>query len=200
MRGVLALVIATRRVDRVLEFPGAGRDQCNARLGAADRDTAGARSTDQRPRKADTTPATIDLDAIAERGYLRILVAPSRTHFETVDGRHHGRAVDAGVALARAISEQTAKDVTAVFIETREDQLVAALLAGKGDVAANVLLTFARDEQVAFAPPIKTGIREVVVTGDGSRRWSASRTSAAAPSTSARTAITTRACSASTNN
>ncbi len=29
-----------------------------------------------------------------------------------------------------------------------------ALLAGRGDVAANLLLTFARDEQVAFAPPI----------------------------------------------
>jgi membrane-bound lytic murein transglycosylase MltF len=105
-----------------------------------------------------------DLDAIVERGYLRILVAPSGTFFETVAGRHHGVAVDAGVALARELSIGTAREVSAVFIETREDQLVASLLAGKGDVAANVLQTFARDEQVAFAPPIKAGIREVVVT------------------------------------
>ena len=68
------------------------------------------------------------------------------------------------------------------------------MLAGKGDVAANLLLTFERDEQVAFATPIETGIRELVVTGPGTRRWSASRTSAAAPSTCARTAITTPAC------
>ena len=109
-------------------------------------------------------PLSGDLDAIIERGYLRILVAPSRTHFQTVDGRHHGRAVDAGVALARKLSEDAKRDVAPVFIETREDQLITSLLAGKGDVAANLLLTVARDEQVAFAPPIKTGIRELVVT------------------------------------
>lgn len=105
-----------------------------------------------------------DLDAIIGRGYLRILVAPSRAHFETVDGRHRGRAVDAGVALAARLSEEAKREITPVFIETREDQLIPSLLANKGDVAANLLLTFTRDEQVAFAPPIRTGIRELVVT------------------------------------
>jgi membrane-bound lytic murein transglycosylase MltF len=113
-------------------------------------------------------PLTGDLDAVVDRGYLRILVAPSRTHFETVDGRHHGRAVDAGVALARKLADDAKRDVAAVFIETPEDQLIPSLLANKGDVAANLLLTFTRDEQVAFAPPIKTGIRELVVTDVGS--------------------------------
>ena len=113
-------------------------------------------------------PLAGDLDAIIERGYLRILVAPSRTHFETVDGRHRGRAVDAGVALAQKLSEDAKREVAAVFIETREDQLIPSLLASQGDVAANLLLTFTRDEQVVFAPPIKTGIRELVVTDVGS--------------------------------
>ena len=164
MRGVLAMVIATGVLTACSSSPGAGRDQCTP---SSPPSIEIPQAPDQpiSDREKLTDAATIDLDAIAERGYLRILVAPSRTHFETVDGRHHGRAVDAGVALTRAISEQTAKDVKAVFIATREDRLVPDLLAGKGDVAANVLLTFARDEQVAFAPPIKTGIREVVVTG-----------------------------------
>ena len=35
---------------------------------------------------------------------------------------------------------------------------------GTGDVAANLLITFERDDQVAFAPAIKTGIRELVAT------------------------------------
>jgi membrane-bound lytic murein transglycosylase MltF len=113
-------------------------------------------------------PLAGDLDAIVDRGYLRILVAPSRTHFETVDGRHRGRAVDAGIALAQRLSEVAKREVAAVFIETREDQLIPSLLANQGDVAANLLLTFTRDEQVAFAPPIKTGIRELVVTDVGS--------------------------------
>ena len=111
--------------------------------------------------------ALLDLDAIVDRGYVRILVSPSRTYFETVDGRHRGRAVDVGVALAKALGQGRSREVAAVFIATGEDQLIPDLLAGRGDVAANVLLTFARDEQVAFAPPIKTGIRELVVTPAG---------------------------------
>jgi membrane-bound lytic murein transglycosylase MltF len=110
-----------------------------------------------------------DLDAIIDRGYLRILVAPSRTHFETADRRHRGRAVDAGVALAKKLSDDANREVAAVFIETREDQLIPSLLAGKGDVAANLLVTFARDEQVAFAPPIKTDIRALIVVDVGSK-------------------------------
>ena len=118
-------------------------------------------------RERNNPSAKGDLDAIVSRGYLRILVAPSRAHFQTVDGNHRGRAVDAGVALARKISEDAQKEIVPIFIETREDQLIPSLLAGKGDVAANVLLTFERDEQVAFAPPIRTDIRELVVTDAG---------------------------------
>ena len=113
-------------------------------------------------------PLPGDLDAVVDRGYLRILVAPSRTYFETVNGGYRGRAVDVGVALAAELSSKHSREITAVFIETPEDRLVSDLLGGKGDVAANVMLTFTRDEQVAFAPPIKTGIRELVVTDVGS--------------------------------
>ena len=164
MRGVLAMVMATGVLNACSGSPEpAATNATPSSPPPIEIPQAPDQPISDREKLTDT--ATIDLDAIAERGYLRILVAPSRTHFETVDGRHHGRAVDAGVALARAISGQAARDVEAVFIATREDRLVTDLLAGKGDVAANVLLTFTRDDQVAFAPPIKTGIREVVVTG-----------------------------------
>jgi ABC-type amino acid transport substrate-binding protein len=116
------------------------------------------------PREKTNPAFSGDLDAIAARGYVRILVAPSRAYFQTIDGRHRGRAVDAGVALAALMSERAQHAIEPVFIETNEERLVPELLAGKGDVAANVLLTFARDEQVAFAPPIKSGIRELIVT------------------------------------
>jgi membrane-bound lytic murein transglycosylase MltF len=108
---------------------------------------------------------TIDLDAIVERGYLRILVARSGTHFYKHEGAYLGKTVDAGVALAHSMS-RAGKSVKPVFIETHEEDLIPHLLAGKGDVAANLLLTFARDEQVAFAPPIRTGIRELIVTSE----------------------------------
>lgn len=108
--------------------------------------------------------ARIDLDAIADRGYVRVLVARSGTHFYTYEDAHSGKAIDTGVALARAFSDRTGRTITPVFLETREADLISHLLAGKGDIAANLLLTFARDEQAAFAPPIRTGIRELVVT------------------------------------
>ena len=56
-----------------------------------------------------------------------------------------------------------------VFIPTHEDALVANLLAGRGDIAANVRQTFERDDQVAFATPTRIGIRELVVTAPGQR-------------------------------
>jgi membrane-bound lytic murein transglycosylase MltF len=108
---------------------------------------------------------TIDLDGIVERGYLRVLVARSGTHFYRHEGAYLGKTVDAGVALAHSMS-RAGKTVRPVFIETHEQDLIPHLLAGKGDVAANLLLTFARDDQVAFAPPIRTGIRELVVTSE----------------------------------
>lgn len=106
---------------------------------------------------------TIDLDAIVERGYIRVLVARSGTHFYIHEGAHLGKTVDAGVALAQSLS-RAGKTVRPIFIETHEADLIPHLLAGKGDVAANLLLTFERGDQVAFAPPIRTGIRELVVT------------------------------------
>jgi membrane-bound lytic murein transglycosylase MltF len=105
-----------------------------------------------------------DLDAVIERGYLRVLVARSRTHFENNHGQVRGRAVDVGVALAEMLSQRTAAKVSVIFIETVEDALIRDLLAGRGDVAANLRLTFERDDQVAFAPPVRSGIRELVVT------------------------------------
>jgi membrane-bound lytic murein transglycosylase MltF len=104
-----------------------------------------------------------DLDAIIERGYLRVLAARSRTEFERKDGEISGGAVDAGAALETVINQRA--KVSVVFIETPENALISDLLAGRGDVAANVLLTFERDEQVAFAKPVRSGIRELVVVG-----------------------------------
>jgi membrane-bound lytic murein transglycosylase MltF len=54
-----------------------------------------------------------------------------------------------------------------MLIEGSESTLVANVIAGQADIAANVLRTFERDDQVAFASPVRSGIREIVVTGPG---------------------------------
>ena len=159
----LGLFIALSMVAACSGSPRSSFTRSTARGGAA---TEIPPAPDQPVSALEKTnkPVIDDLEAVVGRGYVRILVAPSRAHFETVDGRHRGRAVDAGVALAQKLAEDAKRDITPVFIETREDQLIPSLLAGKGDVAANLLLTITRDEQVAFAPPIKTDIRELIVT------------------------------------
>jgi len=115
-----------------------------------------------------SNPARGDLDEIVARGYLRVLVAPSPTQFEIANGFMRGRTHDVGEALQAFLTEQHGIGrVPVVLIATPEDALITNLLAGKGDIAANLLLTFERDDQVAFAAPLLKGIRELVVTGPG---------------------------------
>jgi len=105
-----------------------------------------------------------DLDGIVERGSLGVVIAPSQTYIRDAPGRLHGKAVDVAVALAAALSQRSGRYIGVDFFMKGDEELIPYLLAGGADIAANVRLTFARDEQVAFAPPIRTGIREFVVT------------------------------------
>lgn len=117
-------------------------------------------------------PAKGDLDAVASRGRVRILVAPSRTYYAVDNNLQRGATYDTGVAFARFVNAQRgagAAPLEVVFIATPEDALVADLLAGRGDIAANLRQTFERDEQVAFATFTRGGIRELIVTATGQR-------------------------------
>ena len=115
-------------------------------------------------------PALGDLDAMASRRRIRILVPASRTYYSVDNDLQRGATYDAGVAFARFVTAQLGSaqpPIAVVLIATREDALVRDLLAGRGDIAANLRQTFERDDQVAFATPTRTGIRELIVTGSG---------------------------------
>jgi membrane-bound lytic murein transglycosylase MltF len=113
-------------------------------------------------------PYTGDLDAMIERGIIRMLVVSSRTHFQVVNGRQRGRAVDAAAAFEQFLNLRIAPQrVSLVLIPSGETSLVPDLVAGQADIAASLLRTFERDDQVAFATPWRTGVRELVVTGPG---------------------------------
>ncbi len=115
-------------------------------------------------------PAFGDLDTVASRGRVRILVAPSRTYYSVNNNLQRGATYDSGVAFVRFVNRRpgaSAARLEVVFIPTPEDALVRDLLAGRGDIAANLRQTFERDDQVAFATPTRSGIRELIVTGTG---------------------------------
>lgn len=111
-----------------------------------------------------------DIDAIRTRGHLRVLVVPSRTEYVIEKRMQRGSTFNAGKALEafmKATLGGGENRVRVVFIPVRNDALVADLNAGHGDIAANLLLTFERDEQVAFSEPVRKGVRELIVTGPG---------------------------------
>lgn len=113
-------------------------------------------------------PFTGDLDALIERGAIRILVTPSRTHFNAGQGVYAGRLVDAAVFFEHFVNRQIAPaTIRVILIPAAETSMVRDLVSGQGDIAANLRRTFERDEQVAFAVPWRTGVRELIVTGPG---------------------------------
>ena len=115
-------------------------------------------------------PGGGDIDAIRARGDLRILVVPGRTEYSVDQRLQRGATFDAGKAFEAFLKVKLGggeNRMRVVFIPVPNDALVADLNAGHGDIAANLLLTFERDDQVAFSEPIRTGVREVIVTGPG---------------------------------
>jgi membrane-bound lytic murein transglycosylase MltF len=113
---------------------------------------------------APVAAAKVDVTGIPSA--IRILVAPSRTHYHVDNGRATGVTADAARDFEQWLNAQgAASPFTVTMIETSQDALIAGLLAGKAEIAANLLLTFERDDQVAFAKPVLTGIRELIVTG-----------------------------------
>lgn len=113
-----------------------------------------------------------DLDTLTPKRMLRVLVTYSRTNF-FMDG-----AAPSGVTamvfqdfelwLNKRLN--TGKyPVSIVFIPVRRDELLPALISGRGDIAAaSLTVTEARDAVVDFSNPISSTVKEVVVQGNQS--------------------------------
>jgi membrane-bound lytic murein transglycosylase MltF len=103
-----------------------------------------------------------------ERRAIRVLVPYSKTHFFIEEGGQHGLAYEAGKKFEDELNTRlkTANlRVHVVFIPMSRDELFPALLDGRGDlVAAALTVTPERLKQVAFGPPTRTNVSEIVVT------------------------------------
>ncbi len=114
---------------------------------------------------------TGDLDGMLERRQIRILVVPSRTFYFVDKGTQRGISYDLGQALGKELNakrERKALEVEVVYVPVRPDELIPALLHGKGDIAAaNLTVTPERQEWVDFSAPLWSDVSEIVVTGPG---------------------------------
>ncbi len=112
---------------------------------------------------------TGDLDGMVERRLVRILVIPNRTDYYLDHGSTKGLTAEYAREFERRLNRrfQTgARPIRVVFVPVTRDELLPALIAGKGDVAAaNLTITPERLELVDFTPPFRTDVREILVTG-----------------------------------
>jgi membrane-bound lytic murein transglycosylase MltF len=139
----------------------------------------------QTPNKPATPPAkatqpladvtkqkfTGDLDGMIQKRLIRILVTYSKTHYFVDKATQRGLTYEFGRMFEDDLNKKlkTKHDrVHVVFIPVARDELIPALLEGRGDIAsANLTITPARLKQVDFTDPWYKDVSEIVVTGPG---------------------------------
>ena len=123
-------------------------------------------------------PWTGDLDGMIQRRLIRVLTVYSKTFFFVDKGVQRGAVVDFFHVFETELNKklaakkqlkQKALKVRVVFVPVRRDQLLPALAAGKGDIAAaNLTITPERQTLVDFSAAGLSDVSEVVVAGPAS--------------------------------
>jgi len=123
-------------------------------------------------------PWTGDLDGMIQRRFIRLLTINSKTFYFLDKGVQRGTIADVfhlfetelnKKLAAKKQGKQKPLKVRVFFIPVRRDQLLPALAAGKGDIAAaNLTITPERQTLVDFSAATLSDVSEVVVTGPAS--------------------------------
>lgn len=112
---------------------------------------------------------TGDLDALEERRVVRILTVygPGRFHLE--EGEGQGIVAEVAKAYEDHINADLERGhvrVLVAVIPVARDQLIPALLAGRGDIVnAGITITDERNALVDFSIPASKPLNEILVTG-----------------------------------
>jgi len=117
-------------------------------------------------------PFTGDLDGMIERRIIRVLTVQNPVLYFVDQGREVGITYETIKGFEAQLNKRLGTKVVTVHviaIPVARDELIPRLLAGQGDIAAAQLaVTPERQQQVDFADPFVTGVREVLVTGPAS--------------------------------
>jgi membrane-bound lytic murein transglycosylase MltF len=150
--------------------------ESNSAAGPEPEDTVqAAEATVDIPDSAATRTAlakwTGDLDGMTERRLIRVLTTYSKTNFFIDRGTQLGLVPDAFKLFEDDLNKRLKNRhlrVQVVFVPVAHDELVPALLEGRGDiVAAGKVMSDWRKAQVDFTNPTRTGVSTIVVTGPG---------------------------------
>jgi membrane-bound lytic murein transglycosylase MltF len=116
-----------------------------------------------------TEPWKGEFDGMIERRVIRALVAHSKTFYFVDRGQQRGITYEGLTAFEKFVNNKLGKKtlkVNVIIIPVRRDQLIPALVEGRGDLAAaNLTITPERLRSVDFSDPFLTDVKELVVTG-----------------------------------
>ena len=110
-----------------------------------------------------------DLDGMLERRAIRALVTYSKTFYFLDGPRQRGISYEQLTQFETFVNRQfntgTLK-TNVIIIPVARDELLPALIKGRGDIAvANLTITAQRRRQVDFSAPFITDVKELVVSG-----------------------------------
>jgi membrane-bound lytic murein transglycosylase MltF len=115
-----------------------------------------------------TRPWTGDLDGMIERRMIRVLTTYSKTQYFVDRGTPRGTAYDQGRLLEDVLNQGRGNgrtNVSVQFVPVSRNELLPALLEGKGDIVmADLTITPERSKLVDFTEPWIAGVDEIVVT------------------------------------
>lgn len=112
-----------------------------------------------------------DLDALLDRGEIRVLTSFTLGSYYIDRGRQRGPVYEGTRRLEQFVRDKLgkkARNLKVTIIPVRRDQILPNLVAGHGDVGwANLTVTQGRSEHVDFSTPFTRKVRELLVTGEG---------------------------------
>ncbi len=131
--------------------------------------SAGAKEGNAAPLGALSERFTGDLDEMVKYRRIRALVIYSKTFYFYDRGRPRGLSCEGLLEFERFLNKKLKTGKLAVhilFIPVSRDQLIPALIDGRGDIAAaNLTITPEREELVDFSDPFFDNAKEIVITG-----------------------------------
>jgi len=117
-------------------------------------------------------PWTGDLDGLVERRYIRVLVIPDKMNFFFDGSQMKGVTYDAMREFEAFLNKKfkrATSPIALVFVPVRRDEILKALVDGRGDIAAAGLgMSAERAALVDFSDPVRDHIKVIPVGGPDS--------------------------------
>ena len=114
-------------------------------------------------------PWTGDLDVMAKERIIRVLTVYGLGRYYLDGARERGLTYELFKMFENFVNQERGSKklpIHVVFLPVARDQLIPALISGRGDIAAaGLTITPERDEVIDFSAPSSKAISEVLVTG-----------------------------------